>query len=71
MVSVSHLMSSSSMRNSLSLTISTDLPDLTNEKTTEMLDRWDGNWSFLTNLSWVKIQASGRSAPASFPPQTN
>ncbi|KHE80967.1 hypothetical protein GE21DRAFT_10132 [Neurospora crassa] len=47
------------------------LPDLTNEKTTEMLDRWDGNWAFLTNLTWVKIQSSGRSAPASFPPQTN
>lgn len=50
---------------------STDMPDLTDEKTVEMLERWEGLWTYLSNLNWVRISASGSVNPAKFPPQTN
>ncbi|KAK3385077.1 translation machinery-associated protein 16 [Podospora didyma] len=47
------------------------MPDLANEETLSLLDRWEGSWSYLANLSWVKISATGVVKPALFPPQSN
>ena len=45
------------------------MPDLTADKTIEMLNRWEGEWSYLPNLSFVKIAATGDPKPSTFPPQ--
>ncbi|KAK4111626.1 hypothetical protein N656DRAFT_144041 [Canariomyces notabilis] len=45
------------------------IPDLTSEDNIQLLGRWEGSWSYLTNLSWVKISSKGNVKPSSFPPQ--
>jgi translation machinery-associated protein 16 len=44
------------------------MPDLTIEKNVQLLERWEGEWAYLTNLTWVKVMGSGTVKPASFPP---
>ncbi|KAM7207982.1 Translation machinery-associated protein 16 [Naviculisporaceae sp. PSN 640] len=44
------------------------MPDLTSETNVQLLDRWEGSWSFLPNLAWVRISATGNVRPAKFPP---
>ncbi|WYZ34209.1 hypothetical protein EsH8_I_000485 [Colletotrichum jinshuiense] len=43
------------------------LPDLTTEANVRALDRWEGSWSYLTSVSWVKITAEGTTKQSSFP----
>ncbi|KAH6623509.1 translation machinery-associated protein 16 [Chaetomium tenue] len=45
------------------------LPDLTVEANVQLLSRFEGSWSYLTSLSWVKVSAAGNVKPSSFPPQ--
>ncbi|KAL2137141.1 hypothetical protein VTI74DRAFT_8773 [Chaetomium olivicolor] len=45
------------------------LPDLTTEANVMLLSRFEGSWSYLTNLTWVKVSSSGNVKPSSFPPQ--
>lgn len=45
------------------------MPDLTTEQNIGLLNRFEGSWSFLTNLAWVKVSAAGNVKPSSFPPQ--
>ncbi|KAL2015808.1 hypothetical protein VTK56DRAFT_4724 [Thermocarpiscus australiensis] len=45
------------------------MPDLTTQQNVELLSRWEGSWSYLTNLAWVKISAAGNVKASSFPPQ--
>ena len=47
------------------------MPDLTLEKNIQLLERWEGSWTFLSNLDWVKISGTGNVKPCNFPPQTN
>jgi len=47
-----------------------DMPDLSHAETVSLLDKWGGDWSYLTNLTWVRLSASGAVKPAKFPPQT-
>lgn len=51
------------------LRFSSVLPDLTDQKNVELLDRWDGAWSYLTTVSWVKVSAAGAVKPSGFPPK--
>ncbi|KAK4218454.1 translation machinery-associated protein 16 [Rhypophila decipiens] len=44
------------------------MPDLTSETNVQLLDRWEGSWSYLPNLSWIRISATGNVRPAKFPP---
>ena len=44
------------------------MPDLTVEENVKMLDRFEGVWAFLTNLSWVKV-SGGNIRPSTFPPK--
>ncbi|TLS24082.1 hypothetical protein PpBr36_08301 [Pyricularia pennisetigena] len=44
------------------------MPDLTKVENLDALERWEGSWSFLTSLAWVKFLPSGEMKPASFPP---
>ncbi|EAQ83318.1 hypothetical protein CHGG_09722 [Chaetomium globosum CBS 148.51] len=45
------------------------LPDLTVDANVQLLSRFEGSWSYLTSLSWVKVSAAGNVKPSSFPPQ--
>ncbi|TVY35646.1 Translation machinery-associated protein [Lachnellula subtilissima] len=45
------------------------LPDLTDADNTVFLERWDGDWSYLSTLKWVRISSSGLVQPAKFPPK--
>ncbi|KAK4042967.1 translation machinery-associated protein 16 [Parachaetomium inaequale] len=45
------------------------LPDLTVEANVQLLSRFEGSWSYLTSLAWVKISAAGTVKPSNFPPQ--
>jgi translation machinery-associated protein 16 len=45
------------------------MPDLSTEDNIAMLDRWEGEWSFLSNIKWVKVTQAGDVRPSSFPPK--
>ncbi|KAL0939574.1 uncharacterized protein CTRU02_206184 [Colletotrichum truncatum] len=45
------------------------LPDLTNESNVNLLDRWEGSWSFLPSVAWVRITSDGNIKKSSFPPK--
>ncbi|GJC91637.1 hypothetical protein ColKHC_00463 [Colletotrichum higginsianum] len=45
------------------------LPDLLNESNTILLDLWEGSWSYLTSVAWVKITNDGTIKQSSFPPK--
>lgn len=51
------------------LTCHPDLPDLSSEDNISMLARWEGSWSYLSNIKWVKITAAGDMRPSIFPPK--
>ncbi len=55
----------------LLLTAAADVPDLTTESNIQLLDRWDGSWTYLPNLAWVHISGNGNLKAAKFPPQSN
>ncbi|EFQ31697.1 hypothetical protein CGRA01v4_04705 [Colletotrichum graminicola] len=44
------------------------LPDLLDASNTLVLDRWEGSWSYLTSVAWVKITSDGNIKKSSFPP---
>ncbi|KAK4131464.1 hypothetical protein BT67DRAFT_156224 [Trichocladium antarcticum] len=45
------------------------MPDLSTEQNIGMVNRFDGSWTFLNSLAWVKISEAGVVKPSSFPPQ--
>ncbi|KAK4247176.1 translation machinery-associated protein 16 [Corynascus novoguineensis] len=45
------------------------LPDLSSEADVQLLSKFEGSWSYLTSIKWVKISAAGNVKPSSFPPQ--
>ncbi|KIN01024.1 hypothetical protein OIDMADRAFT_103715 [Oidiodendron maius Zn] len=45
------------------------LPDLTDVDNVVLLDRWEGAWSYLSTLKWVRISSDGVVHPAKFPPK--
>ncbi|KAK8088472.1 hypothetical protein PG997_003433 [Apiospora hydei] len=45
------------------------LPELTTEENVMLLDRFEGSWSYLTNLKWVKLAEGGTVKPSTFPPK--
>ncbi|EFX04423.1 hypothetical protein CMQ_1351 [Grosmannia clavigera kw1407] len=45
------------------------IPDLTDEDNVAMLSRWEGSWSQLNCLKWVRITSDGTFRVASFPPK--
>lgn len=51
------------------LTATLVLPDLTTEDNVALLDRWEKSWSFLSNMSWIRVSPSGSVQPSSFPPK--
>ncbi|KAI9745960.1 MAG: hypothetical protein M1818_000641 [Claussenomyces sp. TS43310] len=51
------------------LTSATVLPDLSDADNTKLLDRWDGTWSYLPTLKWVRISKAGLVQSANFPPK--
>lgn len=47
------------------------LPVLDTEENAGLLDRWEGSWSYLTTLKWVRISSKGSVQPSTFPPRGN
>ncbi|KAI0381354.1 translation machinery-associated protein 16 [Hypomontagnella monticulosa] len=45
------------------------IPVLDTEENTALLNRWEGSWSYLTTLTWVRISSAGTVQPSSFPPR--
>lgn len=33
----------------------------------KLLIEWEGSWTYLTNIPWIKVSSSGQSRPADFP----
>lgn len=44
-------------------------PELTTEENAQRLERWEGSWSYLTGLKWVRITSNGNVSQSSFPPR--
>ncbi|KAH7369813.1 translation machinery-associated protein 16 [Rhexocercosporidium sp. MPI-PUGE-AT-0058] len=42
---------------------------LTDENNVIFLDRWEGSWSYLSTLKWVRISSSGVIQESKFPPK--
>ena len=53
----------------VSLTHASVLPELTSEENAVLLDRWEGSWSYLTNMKWIRLSEDGKLKSASFPPK--
>ncbi|KAK9771599.1 putative Translation machinery-associated protein 16 [Seiridium cardinale] len=45
------------------------VPELTTEEGAQRLEKWEGSWSFLTGLKWVRITDDGKVQQSSFPPR--
>ncbi|KAI0905161.1 translation machinery-associated protein 16 [Ustulina deusta] len=45
------------------------LPVLDTQENANLVQKWEGSWSYLTTFKWVRIQANGMVKPASFPPK--
>jgi len=45
------------------------LPDIIDADNVILLDRWEGAWSYLSTLKWVRISSAGNIQPSSFPPK--
>ncbi|KAI1645127.1 translation machinery-associated protein 16 [Daldinia loculata] len=45
------------------------IPELDTEENATVLSRWEGSWSYLTTLKWVRISSAGSVQPSSFPPR--
>jgi translation machinery-associated protein 16 len=45
------------------------MPDLADEHNAVFIDRWEGAWSYLSTLKWIRISSSGQIQPAIFPPK--
>lgn len=33
----------------------------------KMLDEWEGSWTYLTTIPWIKVSSSGQARPTDFP----
>ncbi|KAH8819547.1 translation machinery-associated protein 16 [Xylogone sp. PMI_703] len=45
------------------------VPDITDADNVTFLDRWEGTWSYLSTLKWVRITKQGVVQPCKFPPK--
>lgn len=45
------------------------IPVLDTEENVKLLGRWEGSWSYLTTLKWVRVSSAGHVQPSSFPPR--
>ncbi|KAI1413481.1 translation machinery-associated protein 16 [Hypoxylon sp. FL1857] len=45
------------------------LPALDTDENAKLFVRWEGSWSYLTTLKWVRISSAGQVQPSSFPPR--
>ncbi|KAJ9425075.1 TMA16-like protein [Fusarium oxysporum] len=43
------------------------MPDLLDNVNVNALHLWEGSWSYLTQLKWVKVNSEGQVRPTSFP----
>ncbi|POS86805.1 hypothetical protein EPUL_001505 [Erysiphe pulchra] len=45
------------------------MPDLTDENNIVFLKKWEGSWSYLSTLKWVRVSSSGKLQTSRFPPK--
>jgi translation machinery-associated protein 16 len=43
------------------------LPDIMSAAGVEILNSWEGSWTKLTTIPWIKVSTSDHSRPADFP----
>lgn len=43
------------------------MPDLLTIESVNALHLWEGSWSYLPQLKWVKVTSEGEVRPATFP----
>ncbi|KAL6852694.1 translation machinery-associated protein 16 [Amphichorda felina] len=43
------------------------LPNVMSAEKVKLLIEWEGSWTYLTNIPWIKVSSSGQSRPADFP----
>ncbi|TQS33550.1 hypothetical protein Golomagni_06102 [Golovinomyces magnicellulatus] len=43
------------------------LPDIMSEEGVKKLELWEGSWSYLTTLTWIKVSIAGKVNPGDFP----
>ncbi|KAH6653208.1 translation machinery-associated protein 16 [Truncatella angustata] len=46
-------------------------PELTTEEDAQRFEKWEGSWTYLTGLKWVRISTDGKVSQSSFPPRGN
>lgn len=46
----------------------TVLPDLSKQDNIDLLQKWEGSWTSLSSLSWVRFSKTGSVKPSTFPP---
>ncbi|TQS36183.1 hypothetical protein Golomagni_03372 [Golovinomyces magnicellulatus] len=44
------------------------MPDLTDENNVTYFSLWEGNWSYLSTLKWVRVSSDGNVQMSRFPP---
>ncbi|PSR79851.1 translation machinery-associated protein 16 [Coniella lustricola] len=44
------------------------IPDLSRQDNVDSLKRWEGSWTSLSTLSWVRVSKAGAVKPSTFPP---
>ena len=47
----------------------TVVPVLDTEENADRLNRWEGDWSYLTIMKWARISSKGTVKASSFPPR--
>lgn len=45
------------------------LPDMENDENLKLLRNWNGEWTSLSNLKYVRLTRAGTKTPSSFPPK--
>lgn len=43
------------------------LPDVMTEENVKLLEDWEGSWSKLTTLTWIKVSRAGQVRKSDFP----
>ncbi|KAI1438086.1 translation machinery-associated protein 16 [Xylaria sp. CBS 124048] len=45
------------------------LPVLDTQENVDILQKWEGSWSYLTTFKWMTVRSDGAAKPAIFPPK--
>lgn len=49
------------------LTDATVIPDVMSTENGTKVVKWEGSWSYISTIPWIKVSSAGKAAPADFP----